>query len=145
VSEEIVVREGDLSEVLPLRRAVLRPGFEVRASDYDASPGIRHVVAVDGDDVVGCATVYPSPYEGVPAAWQLRGMAVAPELQGSGVGARVLLGAIDIARDAGAPMLWANARVSALGFYERLGFEIVGEEYVYGPLELPHKIIRLAL
>jgi hypothetical protein len=42
-------------------------------------------------------------------------------------------------------MLWANARVSALGFYERLGFEIVGEEYVYGPLELPHKIIRLAL
>jgi fatty acid desaturase len=30
--------------------------------------------------------VYPSPYEGEPAAWQLRGMAVAPELQGSGVG-----------------------------------------------------------
>lgn len=145
VTEDIVIREGELAEVVPLRRLVLRPGQEVRPSDYDRSPGIRHVVAVDGRTVVGCASVYPSPYEGEPAAWQLRGMAVAPELQSSGIGARVLLGAIDIVRAAGAPLLWANARVTALGFYERLGFEVVGEEYLYGPLELPHKLIRLAL
>lgn len=143
--EAVIVREGELSELLPLRRRVLRPGFDVRASDYDSSPGIRHVVAVDGTEVVGCATVYPCGFEDEPAAWQLRGMAVAPEVQGTGVGARVLLGAIDIIREAGAPLLWANARVTALGFYERLGFEVVGEEYLYGPLELPHKIIRLAL
>jgi predicted N-acetyltransferase YhbS len=145
VSEDVVVREGELAEVLPLRRSVLRPGQEVRPSGYDSSPGIRHVVAVAGDEVVGCATVYPAPYVDEPAAWQLRGMAVAPALQGSGIGARVLLGAIEIARAAGAPLLWANARVTALPFYERLGFEVVGEEYLHGPLELPHKLVLLKL
>ena len=48
-------------------------------------------------------------------------------------------------RAAGAPLLWANARMTALGFYERLGFEVVGEEYLHGPLGLPHKIILLPL
>lgn len=144
-AEGLVVREGELAELLPLRRAVLRPGQEVRASEYDRSPGIRHVVAVDGTEVVGCASIYPSPYEGEPAAWQLRGMAVAPGLQGTGIGARVLLLAIDIARAAGGSLLWANARVTALGFYERLGFEAIGAEYLHGPLELPHKLVRLAL
>jgi predicted N-acetyltransferase YhbS len=145
MTDGVTVREGELSEVLPLRRMVLRPGQEVRPSDYDSSPGIRHVVAVQGDEVVGCATIYPSAHDGEVGAWQLRGMAVAPDLQGKGIGAAVLRVAIDIARGAGAPLLWANARVTALGFYERLGFEVVGEEYVYGPLELPHKLVRLAL
>jgi GNAT superfamily N-acetyltransferase len=72
-------------------------------------------------------------------------MAVAPGLQGSGIGAKVLLGAIDVVRDARAPLLWANARVTALGFYERLGFQVYGEEYIYGPSALPHKIILMEL
>jgi GNAT superfamily N-acetyltransferase len=72
-------------------------------------------------------------------------MAVAPDRRGTGLGAAVLLGAIDLVRISGAPLLWANARTSALGFYSRLGFETVGEEYVHGPLELPHRLIVLAV
>lgn len=141
----VLVRIADADEIRALRVAVLRPGYPVEPSEYDALPDVRHVAAFTGSTVVGCASVFPSPYESVDAAWQLRGMAVAPGLQGSGVGASVLLGAIDVVRDAGAPLLWANARVSALGFYERLGFEVVGEEYVHGPMKLPHKLIRLDL
>ena len=44
---------------------------------------------------------------------------------------------------AGAPLMWANGRVSALGFYERLGWDAVGEEFSYGPADLPHYVIRL--
>ena len=125
--------------------AVLRPGFAVEPSAYDEQPETRHVAAYVDGAVVGCASVFPSPFQDEPLAWQLRGMAVSDGLQGSGVGAKVLLGAIDIVRDAGAPVLWANARVTALGFYERLGFAVVGEEYRHGPLQLPHKIITLGL
>jgi predicted N-acetyltransferase YhbS len=145
VTEDFVVRDGELPEVLALRMRVLRPGQEVRASDYDGTPGIRHVVAVGGEHVVGCATVFPSPYEDEPAAWQLRGMAVEPGWQKSGVGGRVLRRAIELVTEAGAPLLWANARVSALGFYVRLGFEVLGEEFVYGPSSLPHRVIVLPL
>lgn len=125
--------------------SVLRPGFPVEPADYDERPGTRHVAAYLDGAVVGCASVFPSPYQDEPLAWQLRGMAVSGSLQGSGIGAKVLLGAIDIVRDAGAPLLWANARVTALGFYERLGFAVVSEEYLHGPLELPHRTITLPL
>lgn len=142
---DVLVRIADADEVRPLRMAVLRPGLPVAPSDYDERPDTRHVAAIVGGEVVGCASVFPSPYYDEPKAWQLRGMAVSGALQGAGIGAQVLLGAVDVVRDAGAPLLWANARVTALGFYERLGFEVVGEEYLHGPLALPHKIIRLAL
>lgn len=142
---DVLVRIADADEVRPLRMSVLRPGYPVVASDYDKNPDARHVAAFADGVVVGCASVFPSAYDDVRGAWQLRGMAVLPQLQGSGIGAQVLLGAIDVVRDAGATLLWANARVTALGFYERLGFEAVGEEYLHGPLELPHKIIVLSL
>jgi predicted GNAT family N-acyltransferase len=142
---DVVVRVVDAAEVRPLRMAVLRPNQPVVASDYDRRPDARHVAAYADGSVVGCASVFPSPYDGEPQAWQLRGMAVAMDRQGTGIGEQVLLGAIDIVRDAGAPLLWAHARMTALGFYERIGFKAVGEEYRHGPLELPHKTILLTL
>ncbi|HVS68097.1 MAG TPA: GNAT family N-acetyltransferase [Mycobacteriales bacterium] len=141
----VLVRLATADEVRPLRMAVLRPDQPLVPADYDERPDTRHVAAFAGGTVVGCASVFPSPYDAEPRAWQLRGMAVAPDLQGSGIGAQVLLGAVDVVRDSRAPLLWANARVTALGFYERLGFEVHGEEYVYGPAALPHKIILMRL
>ena len=50
-----------------------------------------HVVAVDGvgGGIVGCATMLKNSWEGEPA-WQVRGMAVSPTLQRSGVGGLLL-------------------------------------------------------
>ncbi|HWA67094.1 MAG TPA: GNAT family N-acetyltransferase [Mycobacteriales bacterium] len=142
---ELVVREASAAEVLALRMAVLRPGMAVEPGDYDSFADTRHVAAFAGDEVVGCASVFPAPVPQAPAAWQLRGMAVAADRQGQGIGALVLRGAIDVVRAAGAPLLWAHARVSALAFYERLGFDVVAGEYLHGPLRLPHKLILLRL
>ncbi|HEX3899590.1 MAG TPA: GNAT family N-acetyltransferase [Mycobacteriales bacterium] len=143
--EQLSVREATAGEVLPLRMAVLRPSMPVELADYDAYAETRHVAAFADDVVLGCATVFPSPYEDIDAAWQLRGMAVAAGRQGQGIGALVLSGAIELVRVAGAPVLWANARTTALVFYERLGFTVIGEEYLHGALKLPHKLILLTL
>ena len=144
-ASSVVVRGADAEEIRELRMSVLRPGMPVTASDYDLLPETRHVAAFQGDVVVGCASVFPSAYPEEPAAWQLRGMAVAAHQQGTGLGAQVLLAAVDVVRQAAGPLLWANARVSALGFYERLGFSIVGSVFTHGPLKLPHKVIVLRL
>jgi ribosomal protein S18 acetylase RimI-like enzyme len=50
-------------------------------------------------------------------------------LQGSGLGRAVLTECIEHVRSAGAEVLWCNARLGALGFYERLGFATVGDEF----------------
>src|SRR5580698_8562423 len=121
----------------------MRPTEPVVEPDWHEVPGIHHFGAYDGDELVGCATVFPSAYDGEPDAWQLRGMAVVPDRQGQGIGAIVLAEAIETVRASGASLLWANARVTALRFYERLGFDVVGEVYDYGPAGLPHKKIEL--
>lgn len=143
-----VVRRATADEVRPLRLGVLRPQAALVPSAYDLDPATVHVGAFDGGTVVGCATVFPERYDGEPPepdAWRLRGMAVDPTLQGSGVGRLVLEAATGVAIDAGAPLIWANGRVTALGFYERLGWEAIGEVFATGPARLPHRVIMRRL
>ncbi len=56
---------------------------------------------------------------------QVRYMAVAPEWQGQGAGAAVLQGLEHYAISQGYRQLWLNARDSALGFYQKLGYQVV--------------------
>jgi predicted N-acetyltransferase YhbS len=139
-----VKRAGDAA-VRALRLGVLRPGAPLVPAAYDLEPKTVHLGAFDDGVVVGCASVFPDGYDDEPLAWRLRGMAVDPAYQGSGVGRRVLEAAVGAATEAGAPMMWANGRTSALAFYERLGWEAVGEEFTYGPAGLPHYVIVLPL
>jgi GNAT superfamily N-acetyltransferase len=74
---------------------------------------------------------------------QLRGMAVAPDEQGHGYGAVLLTAGIERFVTTGATELWANARDTALDFYRRHGFEVVGEGFVTRDTGLPHHRIRL--
>ncbi|HEU5034443.1 MAG TPA: GNAT family N-acetyltransferase [Mycobacteriales bacterium] len=152
------VRRASAAEIVPIRHAVLRPGRPVSTALYAEDDRAVHVGAwessSDGELLVGCATVFPQPWPGdddpaapppEPGAWRLRGMAVDPSRQGSGAGRQVLALAVELARAAGAPLLWADGRTSALGFYERLGWQVVGEEYVVAASGLPHRRIVLDL
>ena len=144
----LVVRQGSVSEILPLRRAVLRPGYPDDASDYAEDARAVHVGAWDDERLVGCATVFAQPWPGPPpepAAWRLRGMAVEPGRQGLGVGIRVLAEAVAAARAGGARLIWANARSSALGFYTGQGWRMAGEEFNASDTGLPHYPIVLDL
>lgn len=149
----VVVRRARLAEIFPLRHAVLRPGRSETASVYNRDLVATHVgaweVGEDGAErLVGCATVFADPWRGTPpepAAWRLRGMAVEPDRHRAGIGRQVLAGVVAAARDAGVPLLWANARVSALPFYESQGWTIAGEEFIASDTGIPHKPIVLAL
>jgi GNAT superfamily N-acetyltransferase len=142
------VRTARVEEIFPLRHAVLRPERPVTASVYPTDTEAVHVGAWDGGLLVGCATVFADPWPGPPPqprAWRLRGMAVDPAYQGRGVGRAVLAVAVEAAKQAGAPLLWANARSTAIGFYERLGWRVVGAEFLTADTNLPHKPMLLDL
>jgi GNAT superfamily N-acetyltransferase len=144
----VVVRRATAAEIMPLRHVVLRPGYPPEASHY-AEDGVGvHFGGWDGETLIACATVFADPWPGPPAepdAWRLRGMAVDPGRQGTGVGARVLAEAVAAAKTAGAPVIWANARSAALGFYLRYGWQVAGEEFLATDTRLPHQPIVLSL
>jgi GNAT superfamily N-acetyltransferase len=121
------------ADVRPLRGQVLRPGVPPATLVYagDDAPDALHVAAFDGGRIVGIASLCREPVPGRPQAsgWRLRGMATLPEARGAGIGARLLRECFRHVRDDGGGLLWCNARVVALGFYDRLGLAREGEEF----------------
>ena len=123
---QISCRRVAVEEILPLRHRILRAGlpFETACFDGDHDATARHYAAVSGDEPACCLSLMRSEWEGRPA-WQLRGMATAEGLQGRGLGRRLLELAVAEARhDDPGRVFWCNARTSAVGFYEKLGWRV---------------------
>jgi predicted GNAT family N-acyltransferase len=139
-----MVRPVPATSVRPLRTRVLRPEWpagRLLTFAEDDEPETAHLAAEQGGTAVGVGTVYPqSPPEalrdGIPeaayapgAAWQLRGMATAESVRGTGVGAAVLAACVEAVRRGGGAFLWCNARVGAVGFYARAGWTAFGDTF----------------
>ena len=137
---DITVRRADLDELVDLRHAVLRQGLPRGEAVFpgDDAPTARHYGAFRGREILCCATLHASAWEGEPA-WQLRGMATAPQARRTGLGRRVLeLIEDDLREDAGRVLLlWCNARVPAVAFYREMGWEVVSDEFEI-PTAGPH-------
>ncbi|MBF9236355.1 GNAT family N-acetyltransferase [Hymenobacter sp. BT683] len=129
-----------------LRYAVLRqpwqqpPGSE--RSPADAEPGTVHALLLASEfehPPVALAVGMLQPttaHEG-----QVRFMAVAPEAAGTGLGRQIMAYLEAQARAAGLSELVLHSRESAVGFYQRLGYEVVEPSHtLFGVI--PHFLMR---
>ncbi|MBT5364089.1 MAG: GNAT family N-acetyltransferase [Candidatus Marinimicrobia bacterium] len=137
------VIKTDSNIVRPLRHKVLRPNLSYEASimPLDNHPETAHFVVKKNSKILSVASVYHEDFEEMPhkISHRLRGMATEPTEQGKGFGAMVLLGLIDyLKKNTSAEILWCNARVTAFGFYEKMGFSILGDIFEI-PNIGPHK------
>jgi GNAT superfamily N-acetyltransferase len=145
---QLLFRPATIDEIVDLRWRILRAGLprETAVFEGDDWPETQHFGAFAGGRLQGIATILRAPFSGEPQmeARQLRGMAVLPETQGTGCGTALVGACIAAARDAGAAVLWCNARTPAAKFYARLGFETVGGEFEI-PTAGPHYRMFLPL
>lgn len=139
-SSAIVVRDlrsaEDMEALRDLRLRVLRPGRPPEAAVWglDDHPDTVHVGAFADGRCVGIASVVPED------GWRLRGMAVEPGLQGTGIGGTLVV-ALQERFGALERPIWCNARTTAAGFYVRLGFQIQGEPFEVTGIG-PHVVMR---
>lgn len=129
----IEIRTISAEETRSLRSAILRPQQPAGKSIYpkDDAPDTLHLGAYLDGELVGVASVYNEPpsSETGDAAWRLRGMAIKTDVQRKGCGRALLERCIDEVRERGATRLWCNARTTAVGFYQALGFSVQGKEF----------------
>lgn len=78
-----------------------------------------------------------------PQCVRLRQMAVQNNLQGKGIGASMMIFAETLARDKGFKKLTMHARKTALGFYEKLGYKVAGDEFT--EVTIPHYLMEKRL
>ena len=128
----ITVEEVPAEVTLPLRSAVLRNGGPARLPDDD-DPRTFHLAARDLENrVLGVVLFRPVPCPWRPDAaspWQLRGMATDPAVRGTGAGRALVEAGLARLADRGADLVWCDARTTAIGFYERMGFAVVTEPF----------------
>ena len=78
-----------------------------------------------------------------PEIVRLRQMAVLNDLQGKGIGRAIMHFAENIARDRGYSILSMHARKNAIGFYEKMGYKVTGDEFT--EVTIPHYVMEKKL
>ena len=122
-----MIKQISAAQAYPLRQAILRPDGTLKDCQFDGDEltSTIHFGLFDGDVLVAIASVYCRDYgDYVGKGYQLRSMAVAKMVQGQGVGQKLLTAICDEMKIMNVDYLWANARVSAISFYQQADFDI---------------------
>lgn len=118
--------EAELARYFHFRWSVLRQPFRLpegsEKDEYD--PFAIHRMLVDAQ---GAPCAVGRLYLVSKEEAQIRYMAVAPERRGLGLGSRVIEALEGIAREQGIERIVLNARIQAVPFYEKMGYQASGE------------------
>lgn len=144
----IEIKKIPAEQTFQLRHQVLRPMHtaEEMAFPQDQDPTAVHFGAFKEGKLVGIATISQEPKANIKdsVTWRLRGMAIAPECQGQGIGAKMVSECLSHVKDNKGALLWCNARKTAQQFYEKLGFKTTSEEFQIAPVG-PHFVMEVSL
>ena len=125
---------SDYKKMVDLRMDILRKplGLNFAENDLESEKDDLLIGAFEDDEMLACCILTKIADD----TCKLRQMAVHPKIQGTGLGAAMMNYAEQLAKDAGFKKMVMNARKTAKGFYEKLGYEIKGDEFV--EVTLPH-------
>jgi ribosomal protein S18 acetylase RimI-like enzyme len=114
-------------QMVQLRMEILRKplGLTFTKEELDNEKNDILIGAFDEDKMLGCCILTKIDDRRI----RLRQMAVQKNLQGKGIGESIISFAEVIARDKGYKILTMHARDTAIGFYEKFGYTIKGEQF----------------
>ena len=129
-----------------VRQPVLRPGkgIETCIFDGDDLPTTIHFGVFDENELVGVISIFKASHSLFTDdnQFQIRGMAVLESQQKKGLGEKLVLHAEDYIRKQQGERIWFNAREIAVGFYQKMGYAIIGDVFnipTVGPHYAMHK------
>ncbi|MEP7163923.1 MAG: GNAT family N-acetyltransferase [Ferruginibacter sp.] len=129
---------GEYKKMIALRQQILRQplGLSFSFEELEREKEDLLIAAFDDDDMLGCCLLSKINNDTL----RLRQMAVQNNLQGKGIGASIMSFVENLARDKGYKCLMMHARNTAIGFYERFGYKIRGNEFM--EVGVPHHVME---
>jgi predicted GNAT family N-acyltransferase len=129
-------------QMVTLREEILRRPLGLIYTPEDLEPDKEDILigAFDDGRILGCCILRNEGNGTI----RLRQMAVRNNQQGKGVGQQIMRFAETVARDKGYRKLTMHARDTAIGFYEKQGYKVIGEGFL--EVTIPHhKMEKLLL
>ncbi|MEO6845254.1 MAG: GNAT family N-acetyltransferase [Ginsengibacter sp.] len=139
--KQIDFASKEYHQMIKLRNEILRRPLHLAFEKEELNKEENDILigAFEEDKMLGCCLLTKIDKESV----RLRQMAVQDNLQGKGIGASMMNFAENIARDNGYKKMVMHARKTAIGFYEKLGYTVIGSEFV--EISIPHFIMEKRL
>ena len=129
---------AEYEETVALRDAVLRQplGLVFAPEQLGAETDDLHLACYHNGDLVACLILTHVDADHV----KMRQVAVAPPMQGRGIGGALVRASEQVARERGYGTMQLNARDTAVPFYRSLGYESVGG--MFEEVTIPHQAMR---
>lgn len=117
----------EYQQMVFLRNEILRKpiGLHFEQEELEKEKDDILMGAFEDGKILGCCLLTKVD----DATVRLRQMAIPNNMQGTGIGRALMIFAENIARDLGYKKLIMHARKTAIGFYEKLGYNISGSEF----------------
>lgn len=127
--------------MVQLRNDILRKPLGLKFTPEELEQEKEEILigAFEEDKMLGCCMLIKNDVQTV----RLRQMAVLNNLQGKGIGKALMQFAENIARDRGFRKITMHARTTAIGFYEKLGYNVSGEQF--DEVTIPHYVMEKLL
>jgi predicted GNAT family N-acyltransferase len=131
----------EYEKMVTLRNDVLRKPLGLSFAPDELAKEKEDILigAFDEDVILACCLLTKIDNKSL----RLRQMAVQNNMQGKGIGASMMNFAETVARDKGYKKLMMHARKNALGFYEKLGYKVMGNEFE--EVTIPHYVMEKGL
>lgn len=131
----------EYDQMVQLRFEILRKPLKLsfKKEDLEKEKHDILIAAFEEDKMLGCCILKRVDKN----CAQLRQMAVQNNLQGKGIGASMMNFAENVARDHGYKKVMMHARKTAIGFYEKLGYNVTGKEFT--EVSIPHFVMEKKL
>ena len=124
----------EYQQMVNMRNEILRKPLGLNFSNDELENEKDEILigAFEEEKMLGCCMLIKMNNKTV----RLRQMAVMNNLRGKGIGRALMNFAENIARDLGYRTITMHARKTAIGFYEKLGYAVVGDEFY--EVTIPH-------
>ena len=128
-------------QMVKLRDDILRKPLGLSFTKEELENEKEHLLigAYEDDKMLACCMLVEENSKTV----RLRQMAVLNDLQGKGIGKALMIFAENLARDRGYKKITMHARKIATGFYEKMGYVRVGNEFE--EITIPHYLMEKKL
>jgi predicted GNAT family N-acyltransferase len=124
----------EYQQMVQMRLDILRKPLGLTFTPEELEKEKKEVLigAFEDDKMLGCCMLIREDQNTA----RLRQMAVLNNLRGKGIGRALMNFSENIARDLGYQKLTMHARKTAVGFYEKLGYKMEGDEFE--EVTIPH-------
>ena len=144
----IEIKKITAFESIIVRHPVLRPGRPIESCHFDGDDllSTSHFGLFLENQLAGVISAFKAQNKlfSEENQYQIRGMAVLSEFQKKGFGEALLEYCENEIRLKSGNLIWFNARETAIGFYEKSGYEILGDQFEI-PDVGPHYILFKAI